>query len=93
MVDEAHIINVAVDPGHRRLGIARKLVSDLLLKARELGMVCATLEVRASNDAAAKLYEGLGFKQTAVRRSYYPDNKEDAIVMWLYGLQEWAPSR
>lgn len=93
LVDEAHVINVAIDPNHRRQGIARNLVSELLVRSKDDGMTCATLEVRSSNDAALKLYEGLGFVQTAIRRHYYPDNKEDAIVMWLYNLDQWTRDR
>lgn len=87
-IDEAHITTVSVDPEKRRLGIARKLMKNLLEAAREEGFVCSTLEVRAGNEPAIKLYEKLGYKTTATRKGYYPDNKEDALVMWLYDLQE-----
>jgi ribosomal-protein-alanine N-acetyltransferase len=87
VVDEAHVTNVAVDPGFRRQGVARKLMRDLLKRSRERGMTCSTLEVRAGNEAATRLYEGLGYKITATRRGYYPDNREDAAVMWLYDLE------
>lgn len=92
VVDEAHIITVAVDDSYRRQGIARKLISELLHRAIERGALCATLEVRKSNAAAIALYESMGFKSAGIRRRYYPDNKEDAVVMWLYGLSEWADS-
>lgn len=87
-IDEAHITTVSVNPDLQRQGIARKLMKQLLEKAREEGFVCSTLEVRAGNEAAIKLYEKLGYKITATRRGYYPDNKEDAQVMWLYDLQD-----
>lgn len=86
VVDEAHVTNLAVDSSMHRQGIARRLMTELLNRARERGMTCSTLEVRASNEAAIRLYEGLGYKQTAVRRGYYPDNREDAVVMWMYDL-------
>lgn len=86
VVDEGHITTVAVDPDYRRNGIGRRLTQEILNRAQAHGLVCATLEVRASNDPAIRLYEGLGFEQAARRRAYYPDNQEDAIVMWKYRL-------
>lgn len=91
VVDEAHITNIAVDPDNRRKGFGRELMIELLSRAKAKGMACSTLEVRASNEAAIKLYEALGYLNTAVRKGYYPDNKEDAVVMWLYDLQTWEP--
>lgn len=88
VIDEAHVTNVAVAPAHQRKGIGRRLMVELLRAAREAGMVCATLEVRAGNGPALSLYENLGFVRTALRRGYYPDNKEDAVVMWLHRLDE-----
>ncbi len=93
LVDEAHITNVAIKPEARRQGIARTLLIELLNQARKAGMTCATLEVRASNEPALKLYAGLGFVEAAVRKGYYPDNREDAKVLWLYDLTGWDPSR
>jgi len=86
VVDEAHVTNVAVNPSLRRQGIGRRLMVELLKRAKERGMTCSTLEVRASNEAAIRLYEQLGYKITGHRRGYYPDNREDAAVMWLYEL-------
>ncbi|MEA2554582.1 MAG: [ribosomal protein S18]-alanine N-acetyltransferase [Fimbriimonadaceae bacterium] len=91
VVDEAHITTVAVAPEHRRKGIGRAITIELLQLAKERGMVCSTLEVRASNEAAIELYKQLGYVETARRRSYYPDNQEDARVMWLHDLQNWTP--
>ena len=94
IVDEAHVINVAVSPERRREGLGRRLMVELLVRAQELRATCSTLEVRASNSAAIQLYEGLGYVSSGVRKRYYPDNREDAVVMWLYGLQEWStPAR
>ncbi len=91
VIDEAHITTVAVKPEVQRQGIGRRLVIELLSAARDQGMLCSTLEVRAGNDVAIRLYERLGFQQAAVRRKYYPDNQEDAVVMWLYDLKSWEP--
>ena len=61
-------------------------MKELLSRAQERGAVCSTLEVRAGNEAAIRLYESLGFVQAGIRKKYYPDNKEDAVVMWLYNM-------
>jgi ribosomal-protein-alanine N-acetyltransferase len=91
VIDEAHITTVAISPEHQRRGIGKKLMVELLDQAKQNGMTCSTLEVRASNDPAIKLYENLGYVSAARRKSYYPDNKEDAVVMWLHHLQTWEP--
>ncbi|MBI4639722.1 MAG: ribosomal protein S18-alanine N-acetyltransferase [Candidatus Tectomicrobia bacterium] len=82
VVDEAHIVNVAVHPLYRRQGIGEKLMRETLQYAREVGCLRATLEVRVSNHGAQRLYEKLGFIPVAIRKRYYSDNGEDAIVMW-----------
>lgn len=86
VIDEAHVTNVAIAPTHQRRGIGRRLMIQLLEGAKTAGMTCATLEVRAGNAPALSLYEKLGFERSAVRRGYYPDNKEDAVVMWRHNL-------
>jgi ribosomal-protein-alanine N-acetyltransferase len=93
VVDEAHVTNIAVSPPNRKLGIGRRLMVKLLQGAQEAGMTCSTLEVRASNTAAIDLYLQLGYQETARRKRYYPDNQEDAVVMWLYDLQAWEAPR
>lgn len=94
MIDEAHVTNIAVASDFRRAGIGRKLMIDLLNRSKAAGMTCSTLEVRAGNAAAIDLYLKLGYTETARRRRYYPDNQEDAVVMWLYDLQAWeVPAR
>ncbi len=87
VIDEAHITNVAVAPSSRNQGIGRQLVCAALEDAAAAGLRCATLEVRAGNTPAISLYEKLGFAKCAVRKAYYPSNREDAIVMWLYNLK------
>ena len=93
LIDEAHVVNVAVRADRRREGIGRRIVVALLKDARERGMLSASLEVRAGNEGAIALYEALGFVRTNRRKGYYPDNREDAVVMWLHDLKDWAPPR
>jgi [ribosomal protein S18]-alanine N-acetyltransferase len=81
-VDAWHVMNVAVAPEHRRRKIASMLLDQLFeLTARE-GRRGYTLEVRVSNDVAIRLYERAGFKPRGIRRGYYTDNREDALIMW-----------
>jgi [ribosomal protein S18]-alanine N-acetyltransferase len=75
-----HLMNVAVSPEHRRLGIATILIEEVLRIVGRSAPV--TLEVRPSNQAAIALYEGLGFDSYGFRKGYYPDNGEDALIMW-----------
>jgi [ribosomal protein S18]-alanine N-acetyltransferase len=79
-----HIMNVAVDPDHRRQGLATALLNRLLERVADGGDTEArfTLEVRRSNAPALELYERFGFKVAGLRRRYYQDNGEDAFVMW-----------
>lgn len=81
-VDAWHIMNVAVDPRHRRRGIARCLLNELFARTADSAMRGYTLEVRVSNAGAIRLYEELGFSIRGRRRGYYTDNREDALVMW-----------
>ena len=86
LADEARVTTIAVHPDHRRQGLGKELMHRLLERAVARGAVCSTLEVRAGNEAAIKLYEDLGYVTAGLRKNYYPDNKEDAVVMWLYDL-------
>jgi ribosomal-protein-alanine N-acetyltransferase len=88
LIDEAHITNIAVHPDLRGQGLGRRLLDQLLDRAKERGAECATLEVRAGNTPAIQLYERLGFVTAGRRKGYYPDNKEDALVMWLHQMPE-----
>jgi ribosomal-protein-alanine N-acetyltransferase len=81
--DEFHIANIAVHPEVRRKGTARKLMKHVLQRAGRMGVRIAALEVRSSNQEAKALYHGFGFTEVAIRRGYYPDNGEDAVVMIL----------
>ena len=76
-----HIMNVSVDPDRRRSGIATALL-DRLVERVDDPLAQFTLEVRKSNEAALKLYERRGFIAAGVRRRYYQDNGEDAVIMW-----------
>jgi len=80
--DEIHINNVALRPQYRGRGIGTSLLRHVLVRARELGAARATLEVRASNDGARRLYERLGFYVAATRRNYYTKPVEDALILW-----------
>jgi ribosomal-protein-alanine N-acetyltransferase len=80
--DELHINSLAVEEQWRLRGIARRLLVDVLADAARAGARTATLEVRESNVAARKLYEGLGFRVEATRRDYYQHPREDALVLW-----------
>ena len=81
-VDAWHVMNVAVAPSHRRRGIATMLLERLFELTAGHGRRGYTLEVRVSNADAIALYERLGFKSRGVRRGYYTDNREDALIMW-----------
>ncbi len=75
-----HLMNIAVDPDRRRRGIATALIGALLERVDRDGQL--TLEVRRSNEGAIALYERFGFRSAGVRRRYYADNGEDAVIMW-----------
>jgi ribosomal-protein-alanine N-acetyltransferase len=81
-VDAWHVMNIATDPDHRRRGIATALLEHLFELTAKDGQRGYTLEVRVSNEDAIRLYERLGFKPRGVRRGYYTDNREDALIMW-----------
>jgi [ribosomal protein S18]-alanine N-acetyltransferase len=81
-VDAWHVMNVAVAPGLRRRGIATRLLEELFRLTEGDSRRGYTLEVRVSNLHAIALYERLGFHRTGIRRGYYTDNREDAVIMW-----------
>ena len=81
-VDAWHVMNLAVAPKHRRKRIASSLLERLFELTGGEGRRGYTLEVRVSNDVAIKLYEQAGFKPRGIRRGYYTDNREDALIMW-----------
>lgn len=82
IIDEAHVTNIAVKPGYRKQGYGERILRELINTAVYLGAKKMTLEVRVSNWPARHLYEKLGFRATGVRKGYYSDNQEDALIMW-----------
>ena len=80
--DEIHINNLAIRPRFRAQGIGTALLQQVLADARDLGARRATLEVRASNEGARRLYERLGFYVAGTRRNYYSNPVEDALILW-----------
>lgn len=81
ILDEAHVMNVAVHGSKRRLGAATKMMELMFITAEKRGAKEMFLEVRSSNEPAKALYEKLGFKKLGVRKKYYSDNGEDAVIM------------
>jgi [ribosomal protein S18]-alanine N-acetyltransferase len=86
VIDEMQVMNVAVDPGWRRRGVARFLLRLAMRRAARAGAQTALLDVRAGNLAALALYASLGFEPIGVRRGYYSAPPEDALVLRLSGL-------
>ena len=80
--DEIHINNIAMRPGFRAQGIGSALLRQALAEGRQLGARRATLEVRASNEGARRLYERMGFYVAGIRRNYYSEPVEDALILW-----------
>ena len=90
MVDEAHITTFAVLPEHRRRKIGERMLQRMFEVAEDMGAEWLTLEVRVSNLAAQRLYEKYGFRRTGVRRRYYSDNNEDALIMSTERIRDRA---
>ena len=88
MVDEAHITTIAVDPAHQGNGLGELLLGSLLELSRNLKARLCTLEVRPSNAVARELYVKYGFYDHGVRKQYYSDDGEDALVMWSPELND-----
>lgn len=80
---EAHITTIAVDPAFQRRKVGMKLMLGLVQAAVDRGGQTMSLEVRRSNEAAQELYERFGFQPVGVRKGYYVETGEDAIVMWV----------
>lgn len=90
--DEIHINNVACRPEYRGHGLGTRLMQHVLAEAARLGATSATLEVRASNVPARRFYERLGFTIEGLRRNYYTDPVEDALILWWRTAGAAGPS-
>lgn len=88
VLDEGHISNVAVDPDWHRRGIGTQVVAAMIRGAVAAGSTAMTLEVRVSNTAARQLYQRFGFAPAGLRRRYYSDNGEDALIMWAHDVDQ-----
>lgn len=93
MVDDAHITTFSVHPEWRRRGVGQQLLMGVADLAREIGARRLTLEVRASNEAAQRLYERFGFEIVGRRPAYYTDNGEDALIMTTPPLEHPPQAR
>ncbi len=89
-VDAWHVMNIAVAPEQRGRGIATMLLERLFELTADDEHRGYTLEVRVSNDTAIRLYERLGFEARGIRRGYYTDNREDALIMWKDHVARYA---
>lgn len=83
VLDEAHITNIAILPEYRGHKLGEMLLRKMMIMAIESGAKTMTLEVRISNTPARNLYRKLGFQEGGIRKNYYTDNQEDALVMWV----------
>lgn len=81
VLDESDMMNVAVDPRFRRQGIAQALIETLIAELAKMGSRCLRLEVRVSNENARALYARMGFRQLGLRKNYYHNPKEDALIL------------
>ncbi|WP_433945662.1 ribosomal protein S18-alanine N-acetyltransferase [Paenibacillus sp. SN-8-1] len=82
VVDEAHVTNIAVRTAYRGQHLGERLMREMMLLAGRIGMTKMTLEARVSNTVAQSLYGKLGFRPVGLRKGYYSDNQEDALIMW-----------
>ncbi|MEB3336839.1 MAG: ribosomal protein S18-alanine N-acetyltransferase [Leptolyngbyaceae bacterium] len=87
ILEEAHITILGIRPDYQGQGLGQALFLALLVSAQKRGLERATLEVRASNQAALALYQKFGLREAGRRRHYYPDTGEDALILWRSGLQ------
>jgi [ribosomal protein S18]-alanine N-acetyltransferase len=85
--DEAHVTTIAVDPEYQRVKIGTRLMYELVGEALELGAQAISLEVRVTNWGAQRLYGRFGFRPVGVRRNYYQETNEDALVMWTDNIR------
>ena len=86
VLDEAHITNIAIHPDYRRKGAGRLIMETMMKEAVKSGAERMTLEVRVSNKPAISLYTSLGFEEGGIRKGYYANNREDALIMWNFHI-------
>ena len=91
--DEAHITNVAVDPMHQRHRVATRLLVELIARSIEMGTRAVSLEVRVTNWRAQRIYARFGFRPVGIRRNYYQEVSEDALIMWTDDVRTEAYRR
>lgn len=84
--DEGHITNIAIHPEFRKIGAGSSILEHMIGESVKKGIQKMTLEVRKSNESALKLYQKYGFVNEGIRKSYYADNGEDAIIMWKHEM-------
>lgn len=83
VIDEAHVTNVAILPAYRGRHLGEALLRKMMTVGKDMGARSMTLEVRVTNNVAQSLYRKLGFQNGGIRKNYYTDNQEDALVMWV----------
>jgi ribosomal-protein-alanine N-acetyltransferase len=86
-VDEGHVTNIAVDPLHHRRRIGTRLLYELIQEGLKMGARAVSLEVRVSNYGAQRLYTQFGFRPVGIRKGYYQETNEDALVMWAENVR------
>jgi ribosomal-protein-alanine N-acetyltransferase len=86
--DEAHVTTIAVDPDHQRLKIGTRVLYELIRESQRMGAHAVSLEVRVTNWGAQRLYARFGFRPVGVRKGYYQETNEDALVMWTDDVRE-----
>jgi ribosomal-protein-alanine N-acetyltransferase len=86
ILDECHITNIAVDGSYGSKGVAKRLLLNAFEVAQGLSIKDMTLEVRASNQVAQRLYFKFGFEPVGIRKNYYAESNEDAVIMWCYDI-------
>ncbi|MEO8477502.1 MAG: ribosomal protein S18-alanine N-acetyltransferase [Actinomycetota bacterium] len=91
--DEAHITNIAVDPQQHRRHIGTRLLLEEMRQAVEVGAQAVSLEVRVTNWGAQRMYGRFGFRPVGIRRNYYQDLNEDALIMWTDDVRGTAYAR
>jgi ribosomal-protein-alanine N-acetyltransferase len=91
--EEAHVTTIAVDPEQQRQKIGTRVLYELIKEAREMGAESVSLEVRMSNWGAQRMYGKFGFRPVGVRKNYYQETGEDALVMWADDIRKPAYSR